>query len=86
MAETGVENRIMGDLNAYSPEVSGEFPASPFSPQHVDITLVWFKLLWALCSLWSQRSSERANEQTNERTNDRTNEQMNERTNERTNE
>ncbi len=23
MAKTGVENRIMGDLNAYSPEVSG---------------------------------------------------------------
>jgi hypothetical protein len=51
MAETGVENRIMGNLNAYSPEVSGEFPASPYSPKQLDITLEWFKLLWALCSL-----------------------------------
>ncbi len=51
MAKTGVENRIMGDLNAYSPEVSGEFPASPYSPKQLDITLEWFKLLWALCSL-----------------------------------
>ena len=53
MAETGVENRIMGNLNAYSPEVSGRFPASPFSPSSVDITRVWTKLLWVSCSLWS---------------------------------
>ena len=33
MAETGIENRIMGDLNAYSPVVSGQFPALPFSPK-----------------------------------------------------
>jgi len=58
MAETGVENRIMGDLNAYSPEVSGEFPASPFSPKQLDITLVWLKLLRALCSLWSQLATD----------------------------
>jgi hypothetical protein len=45
MAETGVENRIMGDLIAYSPAVSGNFPASPFSPKQLDITLEWFKLL-----------------------------------------
>ena len=30
MAKTGVVNRGMGNLNAYSPEVSGQFPASPF--------------------------------------------------------
>ena len=48
----------MGDLNAYSPEVSGEFPASPFSPKQLDITLVWFKLLWALCSLWSHLATD----------------------------
>ena len=55
MAKTGVGNRIMGDLNAYSPEVSGQFPASPFligrfpaSPflrGSVDITRVWNKPL-----------------------------------------
>ncbi len=31
---------MISDLNAYSPEVSGEFPASPFSPKQLDITLV----------------------------------------------
>ena len=58
MAESGVENRIIGDLNAYSPAMSGQFPPHPFLRSSVGITLVWFKLLWASCSLWSQLATD----------------------------